>query len=203
MHNNVVVAAALYFQRLGITTVRFDFAGSVSRGYSQVQQVQQVAESLLGGEYSGAGERSVKSNPPSHVILMGYSYGSLISASASATIPNCVCTVSVAPPFSVSHWLLLFNSDHHLKQAAAKQNLPRLFVIGNKDNFTSESTFRNTVEKRFPAESTTGAVLKNADHFFQGREKDLMDVIGQWLLTTFPSCQGDLGKLRDVEFGLT
>jgi len=198
LHNNVVVAAALYFQRLGITTVRFNFAGSIGRGYAQVQQVQQVAESLLSGEYS-----SDESKKPSHLILVGYSYGSLISSSASASVPNCVCTVSIAPPFSVSHWLLLFNSDHHLKQAAAKENIPRLFVIGNNDNFTSESAFKTTVEKNFPTESTTGAIIKNADHFFRSREKDLMDVIGEWLLRTFPNCQGDLGKLRDVEFGLT
>jgi len=33
-HNNVVVAATLFFQKLGITTVRFDFCGTqLGRGY--------------------------------------------------------------------------------------------------------------------------------------------------------------------------
>jgi alpha/beta superfamily hydrolase len=51
-------------------------------------------------------------------------------------------------------------------------------VMGDKDNFTSESAFMEIV-KTMPQESTTGAVLKDADHFFRGREKDLMDILGK------------------------
>jgi len=195
MHNNVVSAAALYFQRLNITTIRFDFCGmQLGRGHAQVQQVQDVAAQLLVGEFSSVDS----SQRPTHILLVGYSYGALISSSASANIPECIGVVSIAPPFAVQHWLLMFNSDHHLKQAAIRENLPRLFLIGSEDDFTSEARFKAVLEERFP--NDTGAMLKDANHFFARREKDVMDVIGEWLLKTFQQCQGDLRSLRAVDF---
>ena len=47
LYNNVVNAAVLYFQRIGITTCRFNFAGSqFGRGYYQIQQLQHIAKKL-------------------------------------------------------------------------------------------------------------------------------------------------------------
>ena len=185
MHNNVVLAAALFFQKLKITTLRFDFVGwQLSRGTYQKQQVEEAAQFLL-----QQGE-----NPPKHILLVGYSYGSLLSASASADIPQCIAQVSIAPPFSVKHWLLLFNSNYHLEQAKAREKLPRLYIIGDHDNFTSEAAFLQTVDT-FPKATTTGAVISNADHFYNRRESEVMNVISEWLLKTFPKCQGDLKQL--------
>jgi uncharacterized protein len=222
MHNNVVVAACLYFQHLGITTARFDFVGLYGRGYGHVQQVQEVAELLLSGTASasssisgrrnddGDGNSSNSSKPPQSILLVGYSYGSLITGSASAVIPQCIGTVAIAPPFTVQCWLLLFHSKYHLNQAALRgsnddtsssSSFVRLFVIGDEDNFTSESAFRDVLATQFPQPGTTGAVIKGADHFFWKREKDLMDVIGQWLLQTFDGpCAGNLKNLRSVDF---
>jgi hypothetical protein len=56
------------------------------------------------------------------------------------------------------------------------------------------------LEEDFPQPSTTGAILKNADHFFDRREKDLMAIVGQWLVTAFPACRGDLRRFGFVEF---
>jgi len=198
LHNPVVVAAVLFFQRLEITTVRFDFCGGqIGRGSRQVQQVEEVCESLLAGKFSK--DQALR---PTHILLTGYSYGALITASATANIPACVGCVSIAPPFGVQHWLLMFQANYHLEQATKRKSLPRLLVIGDNDNFSSESLFKNIVETRFPPETTTGAVVKGADHFFAHREKDVMDVIGEWLLTAFPQCQGDLRRLKDIQFGL-
>ena len=192
LHNNVVVAACLYFQRLGVTTARFDFNGGIGRGFTQVAQVLDVARGLL------------ETLPEAkHILLVGYSYGSLIAASASADLPECMASVSIAPPFSVSHWLVMFHSNHHLEKATRKEELPRLLLIGTQDNFTSEEVFQRTLEQHYPEETTTGAVIKDADHFFRHREKDVMDVIGQWLVGAFPQLQGDLQKLRSLTIGLS
>ena len=197
MHNNVVVATVLYFQNLGITTLRFDFQGSqIGRGYSQVTQVQEAAQFLLDGKHL---LDQPSSSPPSYILLVGYSYGSLITASASASIPNCIGYISIAPPISVQHWLLCFNGTYHMDRARQRTRLPRLFVIGSRDNFTSEEKFLETVAS-LPKDTTTGAVLKGADHFFRRREKDLMSVVGQWLVSTYPACGGDASKLKDIEF---
>lgn len=215
MHNNVVVAASLYFQKLGITTLRFDFVGfQLSWGTYQAQQVEEAAQFLLTGSISsnisssssnsGDNDDSPKAQQqppkarPTKILLVGYSYGSLLAASASSNINEVVGVVSIAPPWSVKHWLLLFNSGHHLRQAQSKEDLPRLFLIGDHDNFTTEQVFLNTVES-FPKSSTTGAVLKNADHFFHRRETDVMNVMSEWLLTVFPKCNGDLKKLASSD----
>lgn len=187
MFNNVVTAVVLYFQRLGISTLRFNFGGSqIGRGYSQVEQVVEAAKYLLQMENT------------SYILLVGYSYGSLIAGSASAKIPECVGSVSVAPPWSVKHWLLCFNSDFHLSQAKKRHDLRRLMVLGNKDNFTDEKSFMKGVET-FPEETTTGAVLKGADHFFARREKDLLNIVGQWIVNTYPECQGNLSNFANSE----
>ena len=167
-------AACLYFQKIGVTTARFNFCGSqIGWGDSQVSQIQQIADLLLASDDEGT---------PKYILLVGYSYGSLISSSASNKIKACIGVIAIAPPFAVRHWLLMFNSNRHLDQAASRTDLPRLFVLGDTDNFTSEAAFASTVEKYFPNdESTSCAILKDADHFFRHREKDLMNVIGLWL----------------------
>ena len=206
MHNNVVAAASLYFQKLGITTLRFDFVGwQLSWGNYQAQQVEEAAQFLLSTNLDEKEQQKQRRRRPTKILLVGYSYGSLLAASASANIPQAVGVVSIAPPWSVKHWLLLFNSRHHLRQASQsrqqddKEELPRLFVIGDHDNFTSEQVFTKTVETNFPKDSTTAVVLKDVDHFFYRREKDVMNVVGEWLLKTFPKCQGDLKKLSSSE----
>lgn len=109
---------------------------------------------------------------------MGYSYGSIIAASASASIPQVIGVASIAPPIGVRHWLFLFNGDYHLEQARKRPDMPQLLVIGDEDNFTSEDAFMDVV-RAMDQDSATGAVLKGADHFFRGREKDLMDILGE------------------------
>jgi hypothetical protein len=200
MHNNVVVAAVLYFQKLGISTVRFDFHGSgIGRGYTQVEQVRAVVRKIVKPGLDDDKQEDTASNPtkrPIRVILIGYSYGSLITGSASADMDECIASISIAPPFAVQHWLLLFNSSYHLRQSTLAEHLPRLLLMGTSDNFTSEKVFQDMIEKHYP--SAVSAIVQDADHFFHRREKDVMDVIGQWLLKTFASqCQGDLRRLRD------
>lgn len=296
MHNNVVNAVAYYFQRLGITTIRFDFAGSqIGYGYYQVEQVQYIAKQLLGGELfmntnndnneeqdqqiqnnivvanhdddeedyielnqtpasqSSNNSKKIKNRyigiVPKYIMLIGYSYGSLIANSASSLIPQCICTISIAPPFGVSHWLLMFHNEYHMKQSMKRteQYFKRLFIIGTNDNFTSETKFITTIEKYYTktiippkhqqqqneqkqqqnqqqnietsfssqyslSSSSTNtllslasaAILKDADHFFVRREKDVLDIIGQWLMTTaYPNeCHNDLNLLKSIEMNI-
>lgn len=198
LHNNVVVAAVLYFQRLGLTTCRFDFCGTqIGFGYTQVEQLKKVTEKLLDGDFCQG------KTPPKSVLMVGYSYGSLITTSASAAFPQCIGSIAISPPFGVQMWLLLFASQGHLQTAAKEApHLPRLFVLGDKDNFTSEKSFRSTLDQYFSSQYATAAVVQGADHFWVRRERDALGVVGQWLLSTFPQCQGQLTALRDLEFGM-
>ena len=226
MNNNVVLAIVVWFQRMKITTLRFDFSGSqLGRGDSQVSQVKEAANFLLHGQHQNNNTRTSSTSKqqkqrassssttttatteednsrrhvPKFILLVGYSYGSIISSSASNSIPQCIGTIMVSPPLAVRHWLYLFHGNYHLEQAR-NSGLPLLMMIGSKDNFTSEDSFMETVHT-MPQNTTTGAVLKDADHFFRNREKDIMDIIGHWILNVFPQqCNGDLSLLADADF---
>mmetsp|Transcript_29003 Transcript_29003/g.54490 ORF Transcript_29003/g.54490 Transcript_29003/m.54490 type:complete len:274 (+) Transcript_29003:14-835(+) len=203
MNNNVVLSIVVWFQRLKITTMRFDFCGSqLGQGTRQVEQVKEAADFLLAGDHirlsSSLSNGGSTKKPPSFILLVGYSYGSIISASASPKIPQCIGVAMISPPLAVRHWLYMFHGNYHLDQAR-RSGLPLLMIIGSKDNFTSEDVFMDIVHT-MPKTTTTGAVLKEADHFFRGREQDLMDVMGHWILNVFPQCDGDLKKLSQAEF---
>lgn len=191
MNNNVVLAIAVWFQRLGITTLRFNFAGNqIGRGNFQVDNVKEAATFLLTGQHLNGKASKAKEGEdgaieerkaPSYILLVGYSYGSIICGSASSRISQCIATIMISPPLAVRHWLYMFNGNFHLEHAR-KAKRPMLMMIGSQDNFTSEDAFMDIVHT-MPQDTTTGALLKDADHFFRGREKDLMDIIGKSLRT--------------------
>jgi len=114
-----------------------------------------------------------------NILIVGYSYGSIIGASASFSIQECVGYVLIAPPFSVSHWLLLFNSSYHLKRAVERDNMARLLLIGTHDNFTSKSAFLKAASK-FPVGVVT-KVISGLDHFFFGVEHRVILEIDEWI----------------------
>ena len=68
----------------------------------------------------------------------------------------------------------------------------RLFIIGDADNFTDVSKFHQTLAKQY--ETAESVVMKGVDHFFRRNDKELMDIIGKWLVGTFSHCQNDLKK---------
>ena len=197
MNNNVVLAIAVWFQRLGITTLRFNFAGNqIGRGNFQVDNVKEAANFLLTGQHltgkapkpkEGEDGAIEERKAPSYILLVGYSYGSIICGSASSRISQCIATIMISPPLAVRHWLYMFNGNFHLEHTR-KAKRPLLMMIGSQDNFTSEDAFMDIVHT-MPQDTTTGALLKDADHFFRGREKDLMDIIGKSLRTIH--CNGN------------
>ena len=204
MNNNVVIALSQFFMRMGITTVRMDFAGrQIGRGYREVEQVVEASNYLLRNKHD---EMNSKSNqgPPTCLLLIGYSYGSLITGSASAKIPRCIGTISVAPPFGVSHWILLFNSSYHFKQSQARSQLHRLFVIGEDDNFTSVDTFLKAIDS-YDQANTTHKVLPRLDHFFARKEYRIIHEVDRWLRRTFSSSASKNDKnisFRDNDFSV-
>lgn len=185
LRNNVVVAVVRYFQSFHVTTVRFDFVGSqIGRGRTQVTQLVELCRSLI------------ETTSTKAILLVGYSYGSLIANSASALIRECVGVVNIAPPFGVQHWLLCFHSQYHFNQALSRENLPRLFVMGDQDNFTSCAQFQSKIGA-FQHDNTTGTILKAVDHFFHRQEANLINTIEEWLLQTY-NLQGDMNNLQKM-----
>ena len=172
MENNIVRSVASYFQRSHkITTLRLDFRGvQVGLGYSEIQQVVNAAELII------------KETNATKILILGYSYGSIVGASASSSISECIGYVMIAPPFAVSHWLFLFNSSYHINRAKenSSSSFNRLLLIGTRDNFTSKEYFMKTALE-FPVENSTMKVIDNADHFFFGIEGEIIKEIDDWM----------------------
>ncbi|KAL3942916.1 MAG: hypothetical protein SGBAC_002988 [Bacillariaceae sp.] len=173
MQNSVVLNVVQFFQRLKVTTMRFDFCGmQIGRGYSQIDQVKEAANVLLKGKFLSSDEQT----HPKHILLVGYSYGSIICASATASIPECIGVIWIAPPLGVRRWLYLFAGNKHLAQAHKREDMPQLMIMGSNDNFTSVEDFERVV-KAMPKDSTTSVVLEGSDHFFGRTAKDLLAAI--------------------------
>jgi len=201
MDNYIILYLAHFFKKLRITTLRLNFAGSqIGRGNYQVKQVIEAANVLLSGDYDCPCNREEEGNdvsimPPSCLLLVGYSYGSLITASATASISHCIGCISISPPIGVMRFLLMFNHKYHAKQAKKRLDLPRLCIMGDKDNFTSISTIEKELLS-YPKESTTLEIIKDVDHFFVGQTKMLVEPIENWLLKTY--IHADNGHIKDL-----
>ena len=79
MNNNVPAFLASTFARLGYITAKFNFrGGTFSRGTAEIEDVKAVCRHL-----------QQLQNPPESIILVGYSYGSMIS-NASVDTLDCI-----------------------------------------------------------------------------------------------------------------
>merc|ERR1712183_499856 len=96
---------------------------------------------------------------PTRILLIGYSYGSILCGSATSEIPECIGCVWIAPPFGVRHFLYMLCGNSHIDRARKRgSELPHLLIIGDNDNFTSVLTFRDIVTT-MDEHTTTGIVL--------------------------------------------
>lgn len=245
MENNIVVAICAYFQQFHITTLRFNFAGpSIGTGYPQVAQIQEAANVLLQGTFRQStatatteGEEEAGTVAADddggakrihRILLIGYSYGSILCASASSRITACIGCIWIAPPFGVRHLLYLWSGNAHITDAITQTKvnttqhnaktehaattdlsseaeedttdaIPQLLILGDHDNFTSVITFRDIVATMDDT-TTTGIVLGNTDHFFRNKEHSILTAIGDWIVDEFSNCSdGDvIGALQNI-----
>lgn len=202
LHNNVVFHVTKSFlssSSLNTTqnysTLRINLPGSqIGRGMTEVDCVVTAANYLLKGdegeEISFQSEKNNKQtrsiSRPKKILLIGYSYGSLIAGSASALIPECLGVVYIGSPFSVQTFLLCFNSTHHLNQSCKRKDIPRLFLHGTLDNFTSVKNLQYYIKHYFTSDAqnektdVTVKILDGLDHFFFGNEILLVRSINEW-----------------------
>lgn len=83
--------------------------------------------------------------PPSKIILIGYSYGSVIASAVGGETNDVMAFAAISYPFSVSWALTLFHGGKYLNQAASTLK-PKLFIMGDKDNFTSIGAFKSKMK---------------------------------------------------------
>eukprot|EP01125_Pyxidicula_operculata_P022118 TRINITY_DN889_c0_g1_i6.p1 TRINITY_DN889_c0_g1~~TRINITY_DN889_c0_g1_i6.p1 ORF type:complete len:250 (-),score=39.15 TRINITY_DN889_c0_g1_i6:15-764(-) len=174
MRNNVVVAVSSYFSRLGATTLRINFRGVGNsggsgswRGGTEREDLKKCCQYLLNHKNN---ENEIKK-----IILIGYSYGSVISSSVANEIEEVIGYVAISYPFGPLTLMLLW----HLLPLAQNCSKPKYFIMGSDDNFTGSSNF-NTQIKSF-SEPIQHLLLDNIDHFWNREEKLLCDNINTWV----------------------
>jgi len=169
MRNNVVASVCTYFSMLGATTLRFNFRG--------------VGQSSGSGSWFGDTERGdvvaccnflvAKYRHITKILLVGYSYGSVISSSVAGEVDSVVGFCAISYPFGPLSIMLL---GHLLEKIKIEK--PKYFVSGSKDNFTSVSTAKSRLQNITPPSDID--FIDDVDHFWSGHETVLCQKIFEW-----------------------
>eukprot|EP00930_Biecheleria_cincta_P059610 TRINITY_DN45318_c0_g1_i1.p1 TRINITY_DN45318_c0_g1~~TRINITY_DN45318_c0_g1_i1.p1 ORF type:complete len:388 (-),score=53.38 TRINITY_DN45318_c0_g1_i1:18-1181(-) len=168
--------AAKIMAEAGCSTVRFDFGwgNGVGSGNASIEDVKSVAAWFTSPRDGNAGLAS-------QVVLIGYSYGSVIAAAASSDIPECIGYAAVCPPLDYAWGLYMFNSTRLLSKAAASPSLPKLLVLGSSDIFCSVGSFRKFVGTL--PEPKMAVELDGVTHF--DAYPHLQKALVEWVVSAF------------------
>jgi len=189
MHDPHPTTACRVFGAAGCSTARFDFRSGIGSGQSSIDDVIAVADWFTTAHQG----RDVPE--ASQVLLVGYSYGSLIASAASAEIPRCIAWVAIGPPIDYGWALYVFNTSNILEQAAGCEGRPKMVIKGTADQYCSDSTLESFVQTL--PEPKQMKLLPDVDHF--GVSSHLKRLLTDWTLSSFK-----VSSMREfAEFGAT
>lgn len=140
----------------GCSTVRLNFRSGIGSGESSVADVKAAAAWFLEPQ---DGDEPLASQ----VLIVGYSYGSVIGMAAAAEIPQCIGFVALGPPLDYAWALYIRNGPSLLARAKDSAGKPKLLVVGTRDQFCSEASFSKLVTEL--PEPKKAEVLDGVDHF--------------------------------------
>ncbi len=161
MHNNVVQAVSLAYQKAGYNTLRFNFRGvgesqgSHQGGSGEVGDVKGAVGYLAG---LGVGE----------IHLAGYSFGAWVIAMALKDCPEVVTAAMVSPPAAYL--------DHSF---VSEEPRVKLVITGARDDIAPPYLVEDLVKKWNP--NARYVVVQGADHFYWGKEEELTKLIYEFL----------------------
>ena len=161
MHNNVVAAVSRTYQRIGCTTLRFNFRGV---GNSQGNYDDGIGEQ----EDVRAAVAYLADSGIRQIHLAGYSFGAWVNALAVNDGLKIDNMIMVSPPVA----FIDFKSISNLSSL-------KLILTGSRDDIAPAAM----VEKLYPAWSPTAKfeVIGGADHFYGGYQDKLEAVLANYL----------------------
>ncbi len=161
MHNNVVEAIRDAFALQNYTTLRFNFRG---------------AGNSTGNYDEGRGEQSdilsahdfLKKNSIEKIILTGYSFGAWVGSKVLEQFSqNFFASIFISPPIN----LFDFKWDN-------LQNKINLVVSGDRDQYCDLELLKKQANRI----NCLMEVINGADHFYSGKEKELIDVLLKFIV---------------------
>jgi len=161
MHNNVVTAVCRTYQRMGCTTLRFNFRGV---GGSQGNYDDGVGEQ----EDVGAAVGYLAENGIRQIDLAGYSFGAWVNALAVSGGLQVARMIMVSPPVAFIDFKSIANLDSL-----------ELIVTGSRDDIAPAGM----VAELYPAWKPAAKfeVIQGADHFYGGYTDQLEAVLTHFL----------------------
>ncbi len=164
MHVPLIAALAASLVDAGRAVLRFNFRGvGTSDGHWEegIGEIDDVAAAVA------TASRQYRDLP---VGIVGWSFGAMISLRWQARDGNTLAWAGVAPPIRLS-------TGGDLPDPEALPPARRLFIIGDRDQFTADEELRTYAK-------TSGAefhLLRGSDHFFYFRERRVGRIVAAFL----------------------
>lgn len=156
MTNKVVHTVARALNRLGVTTVRFNFRGVGESAGAYAEGVGERDDAIAVAEWARAHK------PGARLVLAGFSFGAAVSISVASRV-DAAALVSVAPPVN------RLPGDLELPRC------PWLIVHGSEDEIIPFDDVRRWHDEH--AADARFAVIEGATHFFHGKLTVLADEV--------------------------
>ncbi len=161
MHNNVVLALVEAALAADLSALRINFRGVGRSGGRHEDGVGEVADVIAAGDW-------LQQTGPGPLVLMGYSFGSLVGAKAAEKLDNLAGGVWVSPP-------LVLGDLPPWPEGAG----PLLMACGDRDEFTKLDRLQR-YDDALGARSSL-QLQPGGDHFWWGGESALNEWVGDYI----------------------
>jgi len=169
LHNKVVFHAMKALNSFGYPTLRFNFRGT---GLSQGEHDHGQGE--LDDVRTALDWLDREFHRP--LIFAGFSFGAAVGLRVACSDDRVKAAIALGLPITPIDDR---SYDFDFVHACAK---PKLFVSGARDQFASRQKLEGLVSS-FP-EPRKLVIIEGADHFFEGRLREMRDAVERWLRET-------------------
>jgi uncharacterized protein len=169
MHNKVVFHTAKALNSFGFPVLRFNFRGTGrsqgehDRGMGETEDVR-TALGWLGAEFRLP------------LIFAGFSFGAAVGLPVACADSRVKAAIGLGLPISAVD---ARNYDFSLLKECAK---PKLFISGAGDPFGPRAALKSLLASL--SEPKKLVLIEGADHFFEGRLRELREAVEDWVRTT-------------------
>jgi len=184
MHNSVVWAIAHALASRGVLALRFNFRG-VGRSGGQHDHGRGERADVAGALDWLLADPNVD---PWRVSVVGYSFGAWIGLAQAQTDARVAAVAAVG--LAAWHYDAEFSENNTPPDLGTdawdvepdllrSYTRPKLFVTGEFDSFSPPGVLRRWVDGLPPPREVY--VVERSDHFMQGRERDVGELVGDFL----------------------
>src|SRR6184192_2060398 len=166
LHNKVIFHAMKALNSFGFPVLRFNFRGT---GLSQGEHDQGVGE--VDDVHAALDWLDREFDLP--IIFAGFSFGAAVGLRAACADPRTKSVIALGLPVAP---LDDRTYDFGFLHSCTK---PKLFISGDRDQFGPRAELEKLVA--ILSEPKKLIIVEGADHFFEGRMRELRETIEAWL----------------------